>query len=126
MFYDGGCPVCLRWVRRYQRLDWARRLRWIDLMEEPAVLEPYGISFATAMERLHVLGRDGHIVSGVDAFATLWAELPYYRLLAKLVRVSGILPVMESVYRRMTRGRYHRRCGHGGGCAVSEDDLANR
>lgn len=116
MFYDGGCPVCLRWVRRYQRLDWAHRLGWIDLIEQPTVLEPYGIDFPTAMERLHVLDRHGHLVHGAGAFAAVWSELPYYRLLAKFVRLPAVLPLMDRIYGRITRGRYHRRCGHG--CSV--------
>jgi predicted DCC family thiol-disulfide oxidoreductase YuxK len=116
MYYDGGCPRCLRGVHHYQRLDWARRVRWVDIVREPTLLEPYGIDFPTAMERLHVLNREGRIVSGVDAFATVWSELPYYRSLAKLVRLRGVLPVLDRMYRMMTRGRYHRRCGHG--CSV--------
>lgn len=113
MFYDGGCPKCLRGVRQYQRLDWARRIAWVDVTREPETLETYGIDFATAMEHLHVLDRDGQVVSGMYAFATVWSDLPYYRSLARCLRVLGALPVLDWGYRRLTRGRFARRCREG-------------
>ena len=120
MFYDGGCPVCMRGVRHYQRLDWARRIQWVDLLDNPDVLKPYDVDFSEAMERLHVLDADGRLVSGAGAFVVLWAELPWYRALAVFARVPGVLPIGNRVYDRMTRGRYARRCREGL-CSVPRD-----
>ena len=113
MFYDGGCPLCMRGVRHYQRLDWAGRIRWVDLMRQPDVLEPFGVGFAEAMEQLHVVDAQGRLAKGAYAFAALWTELPGYRWLARLARLPGVLPMMDVVYRRMSRGRYARRCRDG-------------
>lgn len=113
MFYDGGCPRCSRGVRQYQRLDWARRIAWVDITQEPDVLEPYGIDFANAMEQLHVLDRDGQVRRGVYAFAAVWSDLPYYRFIAKCIRMVGALPLLDWGYRRLTRGRFERRCREG-------------
>lgn len=113
VFYDGGCPHCLRGVRHYQRLDWARRIRWVDLMEVPNALEPFGVSFAEAMERLHVVDRNGDLRTGGHAFAALWSELPAYRHLASGVRRAGLLPVLDRLYTRISRGRFLRRCADG-------------
>lgn len=113
MFYDSGCPVCMRGVRHYQRLDWARRIQWVDLIEQPDALHPYGVDFAAAMERLHVLDADGQLVTGAGAFVVLWSELPWYRGLAMFARMPGVLPLMNLAYDRMTRGRYARRCRNG-------------
>jgi predicted DCC family thiol-disulfide oxidoreductase YuxK len=120
MFYDGGCPVCMRGVRHYQKLDWARRIQWVNLLDDPDVLKRYEVDFSEAMERLHVLDVDGQLVSGVAAFVVLWEELPWYRVLALLTRLPGVRPVMNAVYDRMTRGRYARRCREGL-CGVSRD-----
>ena len=69
MYYDGGCPVCMRGVRHWRRLDWARRIEWVDLMEHPDALAAEGIGFAAAMDVLHVRCRDGRLMVGVPAFA---------------------------------------------------------
>lgn len=114
MFFDGGCPHCRRGVRHYERLDWARRVRWVDLIENPTALAPYGIDFPTALARLHVLDRNARMVSGIDAFSAIWAELPYYRILAKILRIPSLRYLAERFYRLMTRGRYYRRCGANG------------
>jgi predicted DCC family thiol-disulfide oxidoreductase YuxK len=100
-------------VRHYQRLDWAGRIRWVDLIQQPDVLEPFGVGFAEAMEQLHVVDARGRLVKGAFAFAALWTELPWYRWLAGLARLPGVLPLMDAAYRRMSRGRYARRCRDG-------------
>lgn len=113
MFYDGGCPACMRGVRHYQRLDWAGRIQWVDLLRQPDVLEPYGVSFAAAMDELHVIDAQGQLVKGAYAFVALWTELPWYRWLAWVARLPGVLPLLDTAYRRMSRGRYARRCREG-------------
>jgi predicted DCC family thiol-disulfide oxidoreductase YuxK len=112
MFYDGGCPVCLRGVRHYQRMDWARRLRWVDITRDPSNLDAIGVDFPTAMEHLCVRDRRGQLQIGMPAFVALWRELPVYRYLARLMDFPGLLLLCDGLYRRMTRGRYRRRCHH--------------
>ncbi len=113
MFYDGGCPVCMRGVSQFRRLDWARRVAWVDLMESPDALRAHGVDFATAMDSLHVVDRNGELVRGAAAFLTIWRELPYYRILATLFRLPGLLPLFEWLYGLHTRDRYQRRCANG-------------
>ena len=110
MYYDGGCPVCRRGVAHYQRLDWARRIAWVDITLHPDALLDHGVDFATAMDSLHVTDRSGAVVSGGAGFVTIWSELPRYRLLAWFLRFPGLLPLFEWLYRIHTRGRYARRC----------------
>jgi len=113
MFYDGGCPLCSREVKHYKRLDRADRIQWIDINHDPSVLQSFGIAFPTAMERLHVLYRDGRLLTGAYAFAAIWSELPYYRLLAKCVRIPGLLSVLDKAYNLFARWRFQRRCQEG-------------
>ncbi|MEE4379832.1 MAG: DUF393 domain-containing protein [Candidatus Competibacteraceae bacterium] len=110
MFYDGGCPLCSREVAHYQRLDKAGRIEWIDISQDMTVLEAFGISFTTAMARLHVLYRDGRLLSGAYAFAAIWSELPYYRLLAVMLRLPGMLTGLDALYRLFARWRFQQRC----------------
>ena len=111
MFFDGGCPVCRREVGHYRRLDRAGRVRWVDIHRDPAPLSDWGIEPVAAMQCLHVLDREERIVTGVQAFAAVWSELPYYRWLARLTRLPGVLAVLNAVYRPFARWRYRRRGG---------------
>jgi predicted DCC family thiol-disulfide oxidoreductase YuxK len=110
MYYDGGCPLCRRGVAHYQRLDWARRIAWVDITKTPDALASHGVDFATAMASLHVTNREGKVVTGMAGFMTIWSELPYYRFLARLLRFPGLLPASEWAYRLHTRDRHARRC----------------
>ena len=113
MYYDGGCPICMRGVRHWRRLDWARRIEWVDLMERPDALAAEGISFATAMDVLHVRRRDGRLMVGVPAFAALWSELPGYRFLSMMLSPPWIMTMADRFYRLTHRNRYARRCRNG-------------
>jgi predicted DCC family thiol-disulfide oxidoreductase YuxK len=110
MFYDGGCPLCSREVAHYQGLDKAGRVRWIDITRDFNLLEAFGVSYGSAMQRLHVLSSDGRLLTGAYGFAAIWSELPYYRHLAKLVRFPGLLPLLDKAYEAFAGWRYQRRC----------------
>lgn len=117
MYYDGGCPVCMRGVVHWRRLDWARRIEWVDLMDHPDALEAEGVSFAEAMDVLHVRRRDGSLAVGVPGFAALWSELPGYRWLAWILSPPWIMALADRFYRVTHRDRYLRRC-QDGTCAM--------
>jgi len=117
MFYDGGCPLCSREVNHYRRLDTANRIDWIDINQDQTLLWAFGIPFQTAMERLHVLYRDGRVLTGAYAFAAIWSELPYYHVLASLLRIRGALTILDKFYNRFARWRFIRRC-QTGACSV--------
>ena len=113
MFYDGGCPMCMRGVEHYRRMDWAGRLAWVNLTDPGFDPSAHGLEFAAAMDVLHVRGRDGGIHSGGQAFLALWSELPAYRRLAWLIRALRLDGVFDTAYRRFARGRFERRCAEG-------------
>jgi predicted DCC family thiol-disulfide oxidoreductase YuxK len=118
MFFDGGCSLCSREVAHYRRLDKRQRIEWIDITKDMTLLNAFGIPSQTAMERLHVLYRDGRLLSGAYAFAAIWSELSYYSLLASIVRLPGFLIGLDHLYGLFARWRFRRRCRQGT-CAVS-------
>jgi predicted DCC family thiol-disulfide oxidoreductase YuxK len=113
MFYDGGCPLCRKEVAHYIKLDKQQRIAWLDIHANPHVLAPYKISPQTAMQRLHALDKQGKLQSGAWAFATIWADLPYYRHLARMVRALRLLPLIDFAYRQFAKRRYRARCKDG-------------
>ena len=109
LFYDGACPLCRKEIAHYRRLDRAGRVEWVDLYAEPHQAQRYGVSWRSAMQRIHLLETDGRLVTGAAAFAALWRRLPGYRWLARLVSLSGALPVLDRCYAIFARWRWRRR-----------------
>jgi predicted DCC family thiol-disulfide oxidoreductase YuxK len=110
VFYDGGCPLCRREIAHYLRIDHEQRIEWVDIDHDENVLHDYGLTRDQAMRRMHVRDASGVMVSGVDAFAVLWRQLPRYRWLASIVTLPGIHWFGEQVYRVFARSRYRSRC----------------
>ncbi len=109
MLYDGSCPLCAREVAHYQRVDKNSQVNWVDIATDQQVLEQHAITQDAAMRHLHVVDVNGSIVKGAYAFAAVWRALPYYRYLARLVAIPGLLPLLDRAYQHFARWRYARR-----------------
>lgn len=118
VFYDGGCPLCRREIAHYQRLDRHSDIEWTDIHAHADLLKPYGVDWETAMQRFHVLGMDGRMLSGAYAFAAMWERLPYYRILALIVSFPGILWLLDGAYRQFASWRWKRICTEA--CAIQQ------
>ena len=109
VFYDGGCPLCRREINHYRRLDVRHRIQWVDITQRLGILQAFDISHEKAMQQLHVLYRDGRLLTGAFAFAALWSELPYYWILAKILRLPGLLAMVDKIYQPIARLRLRMR-----------------
>lgn len=103
VFFDGGCPLCAKEIGIYQRMILNHSisdLKFIDISKEKneTALTQHGITLEEAMFRMHALDSDGNVQSGTQAFITMWEKLPYWKLLAKIVAVPGIIDIVETVY----------------------------
>ena len=100
VLYNGDCPVCSFEIGHYARYcgDRALPLRFDDL--NTADLAPWGLDADTAARRLYVM-KDGALLSGIPAFLVLWADMPRYRWLARVVGLPGIRQVAEISYDRV-------------------------
>lgn len=97
VLYNGTCPVCRTEVDHYADYCAARDLpiRFDDLTE--CDLKAWGVTADAAARRLHV--RQGDLVLvGVPAFLALWAEMPRYRWLARLVGLPGVRQAAIAIY----------------------------
>ena len=110
MFYDGGCGLCSREVKHYQKLDQFKRIIWTDISQHPMALKPYAIPIEAAYKQLHVVDTYGKIHIGIGAFLTLWEQLPYYRQLATFARRLHLTKLLDKAYQRFAQWRLHRRC----------------
>ena len=97
IIYNGSCPICSREVNGYARYAQARALPLTFTDLTATDLDALGLTPDEAAERLHVL-HEGKLVAGVDAFVILWAEMPRFRWLARLVTLPMIYPIAVFVY----------------------------
>jgi predicted DCC family thiol-disulfide oxidoreductase YuxK len=114
--YNSDCPVCDAEMCRYEAYS-ARRnlpiayddLNRIDLSE-------WGVTEDQATRLLHVL-HNGQLHVGFDAMLVLWAQMPRFRMLARIGRVPGIFHICNWVYEhivaRIIYERHQRRKARG-------------
>ena len=89
VLYNADCPICNFEIRHYAQYANANGLpiRFDDLNTDAR--DQWGLDADTAARRLYVL-HDGTLTSGIAAFLVLWAQMPRYRLLGRIVGLPGI------------------------------------
>ena len=111
VFYDGGCPVCLREVRVLRRLDRRVRIRFsdIDALGFQAPEDSPGLD--DLMARIHARTSDGAWVHGVEVFRRLYAAIGFGPLVAvsRWPGMSQLLDWSYSIFAR-NRTRWFGRC----------------
>jgi predicted DCC family thiol-disulfide oxidoreductase YuxK len=97
VLFNASCPVCNFEIQHYARYagDNALPIRFDDLNSDAR--EAWGLDADTAARRLYVL-HEGQLTSGIPAFLVLWAQMPRYRLLARIVGLPGVRQGASAVY----------------------------
>lgn len=116
VFYDGACPLCRREIAHYRRLRGADQMAWVDIAQEKDMLDAHGLSREAAMARMHVRDAAGEWQIGAWAFAEMWSHLPVYRWLARVLRNTGTLPILDRGYSVFARWRLLRRSCDSASC----------
>lgn len=95
-FYNDACPVCGTEMRAYARYAEAEGLplHWVGIDSEPDALADRGLSEDDVKRRLYAVDEEGRLHRGIDAFLVLWARMPRYRWLARLLG----LPVLRQIF----------------------------
>ena len=105
VYFDGGCPVCSREIAMYQRQQGADAVKWVDVARCDASALGSDLSRDTAMARLHLRRPDGSLVSGAEAFTTLWRALPRWAWLGRLLGTGATLRMLEMGYQAFLTAR---------------------
>jgi predicted DCC family thiol-disulfide oxidoreductase YuxK len=91
ILYDADCGFC-RWsLAQLLRLDRRGRLRPVSLQEPEADFLLSGMAREERMASWHLVGDDGRVYSGGDAFA------PLLRLIANAGPLSAVLAAFPSL-----------------------------
>ena len=104
VFYDGGCPVCLREVRVIRRLDRRGRICFTDIDAPGFQVSEGSPGFDDLMARIHARASDGTWVHGVEVFRRLYAAIGFGPLVA-VSRWPGISPLLDWGYAIFARNR---------------------
>ena len=97
VLFNANCPVCNFEIQHYAQYAVANYLpiRFDDL--NSGARDQWGLDADTAARRLYVL-HEGALTSGIPAFLVLWAQMPRYRWLARVVGLPGIRQVASAAY----------------------------
>ena len=97
VLYNANCPICSLEIGHYARYanDVGLPIRFDDLNTDACA--GWGLDADTAARRLYVM-HDGQLSSGIPGFLVLWAQMPRYRLLGRIVGLPGIRQVATVTY----------------------------
>ena len=69
LLFDGGCPLCVREVRFLRGRDRYHRIAFVDIDAPDYDPTAYaGISYRTAMGRIHALNSNGDVLQDIAVF----------------------------------------------------------
>jgi predicted DCC family thiol-disulfide oxidoreductase YuxK len=121
VFYDGGCPLCLREVNLLRRWDRQKKIRFTDIDAPAFDAESVGKTYQELMAKMHGRLPDGTWVHGVEVFRRLYGAVGFSWLVAlsRLPLISQILGLGYSLFAR-NRLRLTGRCS-ATSCSVKAD-----
>ncbi len=97
VLYNANCPVCAFEIDHYRAYTARAGLPIVFDDLNRCELAHWGLNADQAARRLYV--RQGETVrSGIPAFLLLWAEMPRYRALGRVIGLPGIRQLSGLVY----------------------------
>ena len=122
VYFNGACNICAPEVALYRRRTQAHgrtNVSYCDISSaEMPTGAPDGTSRDDMLARLHIRKNDIWY-SGVDAFIHLWAEVPGFSWLARLVALPPVRAIAVPVYDHVLAPWLYRRHVRRAACAVS-------
>ena len=77
VFFDGGCPLCVREINLLRRWDRPQRIRFTDINAEDFSAEAYGKTHEDLMARIQGRLPDGTWIEGVEVFRQLYSAVGF-------------------------------------------------
>jgi predicted DCC family thiol-disulfide oxidoreductase YuxK len=75
VFFDGGCPLCVREIRMLRFLDRRGRIKFTDIDDAAFVAADVGKSHDELMAQMHGRLPDGTWLTGVEVFRRMYAAI---------------------------------------------------
>ena len=100
VYYDAGCPECVRDRRFYEHLagQGGKQVKWLDITGQDEYLKSLGIDPLKALTELHLQLGNGKILSELDAYIVLMNRVWLLKPLAWLISLAIIRPYLAKWY----------------------------
>ncbi len=98
IYYDGLCHLCSREIDHYKKMRGASNIEFIDITAHSFSAASEGVDPVEIHKSIHVRDKWGHIQTGVDAFITIWNELPALKFIVPIAKAKPIHLVLEALY----------------------------
>ena len=109
ILYNDRCPICRAEIAHYRARAAASGAALVFEDLNTADLGGWQLSPDQAKRRMHAALPDGLIISGIPAFAAIWAGLPGMGWMARLVMLPGLRHIADLAYNRLAAPwLYHR------------------
>jgi predicted DCC family thiol-disulfide oxidoreductase YuxK len=105
IFYDGLCLACSTEINHYRKQPGSESFSFIDITDLSFKAEDHGIDPRLAHKVMHVRDLNGNLHQGVDAFRTIWQQLPRYQFLFRLSERRTVRAILELGYKGFVLAR---------------------
>jgi predicted DCC family thiol-disulfide oxidoreductase YuxK len=121
LYYDGACPLCLRWVKWF---GFIVRQGGFDLVafQSDQARRDLGLLEGESLHEMKLRLTAGPLLGGVDACAALAEAAGWCAPVGWLLRAPVVNGLAWRVYRRIAANRYCMagQCHASGGAAVAD------
>lgn len=124
VFFDGGCPLCVREINMLRRWDRQQRIRFTDIDATEFSAEALGKTYEDLMARIQGRLPDGTWIEGVEVFRRLYSAVGFGPVVwvTRLPVISQLMTIGYRVFAR-NRLRLTGRC-LGKTCAIPSEPVA--
>ncbi|MDK2970963.1 MAG: hypothetical protein PWP23_718 [Candidatus Sumerlaeota bacterium] len=108
VLYDGTCKLCVTSTDQMRSMDTEGAIDWREL-HEPAVRRMFpGIDWVRAEEEIHLVHRDGRIVTGARAVADIGELIggEVGKAAAAAMKIPGVRDAADIVYHIVSQNRH--------------------
>lgn len=105
IFYDGGCPLCVREMKHLKRLDKNQQMAFEDILKEDFLNRFPHVNVENANRILHGQSQTGEMLYGLDVTHAAWSLVGRGWLTAPL-RWRILRPITDRIYLWFARNRY--------------------
>ena len=104
ILYDGACPVCLKFVRTWEKVLRRRGFDLVPLQEE-WVRKRLALPEEELLKEMRVLTSDNKVFGAIDAYVFVWRRIWWCLPLWLLAHTPGIRFLMDCLYRWVAKNR---------------------
>ncbi len=96
VFYNQSCNICRAEINHYKKIT-KDEFDFVDITDNEMAKVETKSDAATLLRRMHVI-ENGILYSGAKAFLIVWAKIPRYKLLSKILALPIIYTCFYILY----------------------------